>query len=141
MVHEDSFWLTLIEGVLNILLTLWDLFLSIFDGVPEYNIAVGVYVVGALFTLWGWTSLARSFPKVLRHGVTIFIIAFFFAPTISEGVNATLAPAIFGLLFGLITKEMHLFWVNLASIVLTMGLGFLVMYCYNYYLKQRKVTS
>lgn len=142
--HEENTSLTLqiFEAVLNFLLTLWDLFLSIFDGVPEHNIAVGVYIFGALFVILGWSLvLAKPLPKMLRHSGTIFFFAFFFTPTISEGVNATIAPAIFGLLFGLITKEMYLFWVNLASMVLVMGLGFVVMYCYQFYLNKRQSSS
>lgn len=134
--HEENTSLTLriFEAVLNFLLTLWDLFLSIFDGVAERNIAVGVYIFGALFVLWGWSMvLAKPFPKALRHSGSIFLFAFFFTPTISEGVNANIAPAIFGLLFGLITKEMHLFWVNLASILFVMAVGFIVMYCYHHF--------
>lgn len=142
--HEENTSLTLriFEAVLNFLLTLWDLFLSIFDGVPEHTIAVVVYIFGALFVLFGWALvLAKPFPKAVRQSGTIFLFAFFFTPTISEGVNATLAPAIFGLLFGLITKEMYLFWVNLASIILVMSLGFIVMYCYQYYINRRQHSS
>lgn len=135
--HEDnngSLTLHIFEIILNFLLNLWDLFLSVFDGVPEYEIAIGVYIFGALFVLFGWSMvIGKPLPKIFRHSGTIFIFALFFTPTISEGVNATIAPAIFGLLFGLITKEMYLFWVNLASMILVIGLGFIVMYCYQYF--------
>jgi hypothetical protein len=42
-------------------------------------------------------------------------------PTISEGPNSELAPAIFGFIFGVLTKEHALIWSNLSLILLSLG--------------------
>lgn len=119
------------------LVKMFNSFLSLFDFIPEYTLAVSVYLLGSLFLLWGWHRIAQHLPRTFGLTVGVFLFAILLTPTISEGPNAALAPAIFGLLFGLLTKEMPLIWINLSSIILVMGLGFLLLYCWSYYIKDR----
>lgn len=136
--HDDvSFWARVWESFLNFFISLWSGFFSLFDGIPEYSFAVGFYLLGSLFMLWGWSSISKPLPRTLRISFGIFMFAVLLTPTVSEGTNAKIAPAIFGMIFGLLTKEMNLVWVNLASIVFVMAVGCLLMYCYSYYVNYR----
>lgn len=137
--HEDvSFWAKLWDSFLNFLISIWSAFFSLFDGIPEYGFAVVFYLLGSIFMLWGWTSLSKPLPRTLRLSVGIFMFAVLLTPTVSEGTNAALAPAVFGMIFGLLTKEMHLVWVNIASIVFVMAICSLLIYCYSYYVNYRE---
>lgn len=105
--------------------------------IPEYFIAIVVYLIGSVFFLWGWSYLSRPLPRIFRLTIGIILFAILLTPTISEGVNAALAPAVFGLLFGILTKESSLVWVNLSSICIVIALGFLMIFCWNYYIEDR----
>ncbi|MDO4222414.1 MAG: hypothetical protein Q4D05_00070 [Acinetobacter sp.] len=141
--HEEN--TGILATILNFFIDFWSGVFSIFDGVleivPEYFVAIVVYLCGAIFMLWGWSRISRSFPRMLRLTVGIVFFAILFTPTISEGANAALAPATFALLFGILTQEMPLVWANLASILFVIALSAIVIFCWNYYIEQQNKNS
>lgn len=92
----------------------WNGFLSLFDQIPEDNIAITVYVGGTVIALWAWYLIDRRLPKAIRGISWIIVFALLATPTVSEGNNAQLAPAVIGLIFGVLTKEPRLIWLNAA---------------------------
>jgi len=68
-------------------------------------------------------------------GGFLWIVAFaiLLTPTVSEGANASIAPAIFGLLFGVLTKEQSLVWINASLILFVIGIGSVIGYCWSTY--------
>ena len=107
------------------------------DSIPETAIAVSVYLLGSAIILWCWYEIAKRLPNPLGGITWIVLFAILLTPTVSEGSNAALAPAIFGLLFGVLTKEMPLVWSNLSAILFVIGLGLLIGYFWSRYcLKQ-----
>lgn len=122
----------------NVFSQMWQGFLGLFDGIPEGVIAVTVYVGGTLLALWAWYNVVRRLPSGLAVGLWMFLLAMLATPTVSEGPNAGLAPAIIGLVFGVVTKDKSLVIYNLMSMILVFGLGMLVAYLLNlYWLKRR----
>lgn len=121
--------------------SVWHQFTSLLDAIPETIIAVSVYVVGAILVLFLWYLMTKSYPKFCALSTWI-IFAFIVTPNISEGSNASLAPAVFGLMFGILTHEHHLIWVNLSTIVFVVGVGgvagFFWLKFLQYKLQQRK---
>ena len=85
------------------------------DSIPETAIAVSIYLLGSAIILWCWYEIAKRLPNPLGGISWIVLFAILLTPTVSEGSNAALAPAIFGLLFGVLTKEMPLVWSNLSA--------------------------
>lgn len=104
----------------------WNSFLSLFDAIPEDSIAITVYVGGTIIALLCWYNIAKRLPSPLGGITWIILFACLATPTVSEGQNAELAPAIIGLLFGIITKEQPIIWSNLSLILFVAGMGFLV---------------
>ncbi len=45
----------------------------------------------------------------------IIVFAILLTPTVSEGTNASIAPAIFGLIFGVLTKDQALVWAKFIA--------------------------
>lgn len=120
----------------------WYSFLSLFDAIPEHGLAITVYVGGTIIALLCWYSIARRLPRPLGGITWIILFACLATPTVSEGQNAELAPAIIGLIFGILTKEQHLIWSNLALILFVAGMGFLVGYFWSKYKENRsQLTS
>lgn len=111
----------------------WQAFLSLFDGIAEDTIATTVYVGGTLIALWAWSSVAKRLPNPLGGVTWIILFALLATPTVSEGDNAGLAPALIGLIFGILTKEQNLVLSNAMSILLVAALGFFVGYCWSKY--------
>lgn len=112
------------------------------DSIPETAIAVSVYLLGSAIILWCWYEIAKRLPNPLGGITWIVLFAILLTPTVSEGSNAALAPAIFGLLFGVLTKEMPLVWANLSAILFVIGLGLLIGYFWSKYrLKQSTYTA
>lgn len=103
------------------------------DSIPETAIAVSIYLLGSAIILWCWYEIAKRLPNPLGGITWIVLFAILLTPTVSEGSNAALAPAIFGLLFGVLTKEMPLVWSNLSAILFVIGLGLLVGYFWSKY--------
>ena len=98
-------------------------FLSLLDSIPEDSIAVTVYVLGSIIILWAWYAIAKRLPQPLGGITWIVGFAILLTPTVSGGTNASIAPAIFGLLFGVLTKETALVWSNASLILFVVGLG------------------
>lgn len=117
-----------------------DLF-SALDNIPEYNLAVAVYLGGSLIVLWLWYFIAKAVPRPFGGMSWILLFALLLSPTITEGTNAQIAPAIVGLLFGLLTDEKHLIWANLIPILFISALGFFLAYLWNKYQQYRQSTS
>ncbi len=109
----------------------WANILSVLDNVPEDSIAVTVYVVGALIILWCWYSVTRRMPAPIGGILWIILFALVASPTISEGPNSDVAPATFGLLFGILTKDSVLIWSNLSIIAFVMGVGLILGYLWS----------
>lgn len=109
----------------------WANLLSVLDTVPEDSIAVTVYIVGALIILWCWYSITRRMPKPIGGILWIILFALVASPTISEGPNSDIAPATFGLLFGILTKDSMLIWSNLSIIAFVMGVGLILGYLWS----------
>ncbi|ENV46711.1 hypothetical protein [Acinetobacter brisouii] len=93
--------------------------------IPENIIAVSVYVAGAILVLLLWYLMTRPYPKFCAMSTWI-VFAFMVTPSISDGSNAAIAPAVFGLMFGIVTHDHNLMWVNLATILFVIGLGSVV---------------
>lgn len=108
-------------------------FLSLLDSIPEDSIAVTVYVLGSIIILWAWYAIAKRLPQPLGGITWIIGFAILLTPTVSEGNNASIAPAIFGLLFGVLTKETVLVWSNASLILFVGGLGLVVGYLWSRY--------
>ena len=115
--------------------------LSTLDNIPEYNIAIAVYLGGSLFVLWLWYFIAKSIPKPFGGMSWIFLFALLLSPTITEGANAQIAPALVGVLFGVLTDEKHLIWTNLIPIVFIAALGFFLAYLWNKFQQYRQPNS
>lgn len=111
---------------------------SFLDDVPEYAIAVIAYFGSALFILWGWYQLGKYLPRTFAGMTWIILFALIFSPTLSEGDNAKIAPAVVGLMFGLITHEKTLIWTNLIPILVITALGFFLGYLWSKYQDQRQ---
>ena len=108
-------------------------FLSLLDSIPEDSIAVTVYVLGSMIILCAWYAIAKRLPQPLGGITWIIGFAILLTPTVSEGNNASIAPAIFGLLFGVLTKETVLVWSNASLILFVVGLGLVVGYLWSRY--------
>ena len=108
-------------------------FLALLDSIPEDSIAITVYLLGSVIMLWSWYAIAKRLPKPFG-GITWMIgFANLLTPTVSEGNNASIAPAFFGLLFGILTKENALVWSNASLILFVVGLGLVVGYLWSQY--------
>lgn len=99
---------------------------AVLDSIPEDSIAITVYLVGSLIILASWYSIAKRLPKPFGGVSWMIVFAVLATPTVSEGTNASVAPAIFGLLFGLLTKDQPLVWTNLSLILFVIGIGFVI---------------
>jgi hypothetical protein len=96
------------------------------DSGSEYWLAVTVYVVGSAIALWLWRQVIRPLPHPFGGISWLVVFALLFAPTVTEGDNGQIAPAVIGLLFGVISKNKELILSSLLPILLVLGLGFLV---------------
>ena len=119
--------------VLETLTAIWSHILSVLDQFPEENVAIIVYVTGTLIALWCWYRLMRRLPNPIGGVLWIIVFAILVTPTVSEGPNSELAPAIFGLLFGVLTKEQSLIWANASLILFVIGVGLLIGFCWSKY--------
>lgn len=116
--------------------------LTMLDSIPEDTIAVVVYLVGSVIILASWYSIAQRLPRPLGGMTWIILFALILTPTVSEGNNASLAPAVFGLLFGFLTHNQALMWTNLSLILFVIGVGFIVGFFWSRYLsKKAKYTA
>lgn len=128
MVHEDQ------TGIMNQLF-------SFLDVIPEGVIALAAYGIGAIIALWCWWRLMRRLPTTFGAISWLIVFAILVTPTVSEGPNASVAPAIFGLLFGVLTKDSPLIWSNLSLILFVVGLGLVIGYCWSKYSTNKNMRS
>lgn len=128
MVREDQ------TGIMNQLF-------SFLDVIPEGVIALAAYGIGAIIALWCWWRLMRRLPTTLGAISWLIVFAILVTPTVSEGPNASVAPAIFGLLFGVLTKDSPLIWSNLSLILFVVGLGLVIGYCWSKYSTNKNMRS
>jgi MFS superfamily sulfate permease-like transporter len=120
---------------------IWANFVSAIDSIPEDSIAITVYILGSLIILWCWFGIAKRLPAPLGSITWIIIFAVLLTPTISAGPNSGLAPAIFGLIFGVLTKDTPLVWSNLSLIAFVVGLGFTTGYFWSKFRATNKTVQ
>ena len=103
-----------------------DNILTFLDSIPEETIAATVYLLGSLIVLACWYGIAIRLPKFIGGLSWIVVFAVLLTPTVSDGSNASIAPAFFGVVFGVLTKDSPLIWTNLALITFVIGLGLIL---------------
>lgn len=114
-------------------------FLAYIQLIPEGVIASSVYLFASVIVLLCWSSIASRLPTFIGRMSSIILFALILTPTVSEGYNAGIAPAIFGLVFGLLTKDTQLIWLNLALIVFVIGILSIVSYAWAKYTEKRQL--
>jgi len=92
----------------------------------EYWLAVTVYLVGSVLALWLWHKVVRPLPRPIAGMSWMILFALLLSPTVTEGANGQIAPAIIGLIFGVISKSRELILSSLLPMLLVLGLGFLI---------------
>ncbi|TXJ03553.1 MAG: hypothetical protein E6Q26_03475 [Acinetobacter sp.] len=127
--------------MLETITSFWSHILSVLDQFPEEYVAIIVYVTGAMIALWCWYRLMSRLPNPIGGILWIVVFAILVTPTISEGPNSGLAPAVFGLIFGLVTQEQFLIWTNLSLILFVVGIGLLVGFCWSKYTEHKAEHS
>ncbi|SPL70878.1 hypothetical protein [Acinetobacter stercoris] len=120
---------------------IWENLGSILDVIPEDSIAVAVYILGALIILWCWYEIQKRLPQPLGGITWVIVFALIATPSISEGPNSSVAPAFFGFLFGLLTKDSSLIWSNLSLMTLVIGLGLVIGYFWSKYVSKKSVVD
>ncbi|MCU4364460.1 hypothetical protein KTG70_04560 [Acinetobacter variabilis] len=108
-------------------------FVAVLDSIPDQSIAFAVYLLGSLIALGCWYGVTKRMPKTMGGFLWLLAFAVLLTPTVSEGSNASVAPAIFGLLFGILTKEYELVWINASLILFVIGVGSVIGYCWSTY--------
>lgn len=103
-------------------------FWALLDSIPEDSIAITVYLLGSVIALLCWYRVMKRIPKPFGGIGWLLAFAVLLTPTVSEGTNASVAPAIFGLLFGVLTKDQPLVWSNLSLILFVIGMGLIIGY-------------
>ncbi|MBB4836379.1 hypothetical protein [Acinetobacter schindleri] len=116
-------------------------YVTVLDSIPEESIAIAVYLIGSIIALLCWYGVTKRLPKPAGGFLWILVFAILLTPTVSEGPNASLAPAIFGLIFGVLTKEQELVWINASLILFVIGIASLIGYCWSSYVTNKaKIT-
>ena len=110
---------------------------TVLDSIPESSIAITVYLGGAVIALLCWYGLMKRVPKPFGGIGWLLVFAILLTPTVSEGTNASIAPAIFGLIFGVLTKDQPLVWANLSLILFVVGIGLVLGYFWSKYVAQK----
>lgn len=119
--------------VLDFFAALGSSIFSVLDQFPEENIAISIYMIGTIIALWCWYRLMTRLPKFIGGVLWILVFAVLVTPTISEGPNSALAPAISGLLFGVLAKDQTLIWSNLSLILFVAGIALFIAFCWSKY--------
>ncbi len=107
--------------------------LTFLDAIPEFYIAITVYIVGSMIILASWYSIALRLPKFLGGLTWLLLFTILATPTVSVGQNAEIAPAFCGLLFGILTKDYPIIWTNLSLLCFVFGLGCLIGFAWTKY--------
>ena len=71
-------------------------FWALLDSIPEDSIAITVYLLGSVIALLCWYGVMKRIPKPFGGIGWLLAFAVLLTPTVSEGTNASVAPAIFG---------------------------------------------
>ncbi|ATO20366.1 hypothetical protein BS636_12150 [Acinetobacter sp. LoGeW2-3] len=116
-------------------------YVTVLDSIPEESIAITVYLIGSAIALLCWYGVTKRLPKPAGGFLWIVGFAILLTPTVSEGPNASLAPAIFGLMFGVLTKEQELVWINASLILFVIGIASLIGYCWSTYVTNKAKTA
>lgn len=103
------------------------------DGVPEDTLAISVYIIGTLLALWAWYGITSRLPRPIGGILWVIVFAALVTPSISEGDNAGLAPAIIAALFGLLTKDTTLILTNLSLMTFVAMIGFFMGFLWTRY--------
>lgn len=112
-------------------------YVTVLDSIPEESIAIAVYLIGSIIALLCLYGVTKRLPKPAGGFLWILVFAILLTPTVSEGPNASLAPAIFGLIFGVLTKEQELVWINASLILFVIGIASLIGYCWSSYVTNK----
>ena len=107
--------------------------LSMLDAIPEETIAITVYLLGSALVLACWYGIAIKLPKLLGGLSWIVVFAILLTPTASDGNNASIAPAFFGIVFGVLTKDTPLVLSNASLILFVIGLGAIIGFLWTKY--------
>ena len=104
----------------------WNAWTSLFDQVPEYPLAVSIYLGGSALALLLWIRVARALPRPFGGMSWVVLMAILLTPTITAGANAKLAPAVVGLGLAIVSKQTDQMVTYLLPMLAVMGVGFLV---------------
>lgn len=116
-------------------------FLALLDAIPEETIAITVYFLCSVIVLLCWYGIAKRLPTFIGRMSTIILFAFILTPTVSDGHNASIAPAILGLFFGIFTKDSPLIWFNLALILFVIGLCSVAVFTWNKLVEKKQLNA
>lgn len=114
-----------------------DSILGFLDLIPEETIAITVYLLGSLMILACWYGIAKRLPRLLGGLTWIILFALLMTPTVSNTNNASVSPAIFGVIFGVLTKDYPVLWANLSLIFFVVGLGCVLGYLWSKYTENK----
>lgn len=115
-----------IDQVLETIEPAWTAWTSLFAGVPEYPLAVSVYLGGSALALLLWVRVARALPRPLGGMSWVLLLAILLTPTVTPGINAQLAPAVVGLGLAVVSKQYDQIIPHLLPMLAVIGVGFLV---------------
>ena len=118
-----------------------DNLLSMLDAIPEQSIAIAVYLLGSALVLACWYGIAIRLPRILGGLSWIVVFAVLLTPTASDGNNASIAPAFFGIVFGVLTKDTPLILLNASLILFVVGLGAIIGYLWTKYTANKAVIE
>lgn len=104
----------------------WTWWCGLFADVPEYPMAIAIYLLGSALLLWLWAAFARSLPRPVGGMSWVIVLAILATPTVTEGENGALAPAVVGLLLGVVTKNTPLILSSVLPMLFVVGLGFVI---------------
>ena len=116
-------------------------FLTMFSSIPEEAIAITVYLLCSIIVLICWYGISKRLPHFIGGMSTIVLFALILTPTVSDGHNASIAPAILGLAFGVFTKDSSLIWFNLALILFVIGICSIVVFTWNKYVEKQQLND
>lgn len=104
----------------------WNRWTQLFAAVPEYPLAVTVYLGGSALSLLLWTRVARALPSPVGGMSWVVLMAILLTPTLTAGPNAQLAPAVVGLALAIAAKQPGQAIAHLLPMLAVVGIGFLV---------------
>lgn len=115
--------------------------LSWLDAISEHTIAVAVYLTGAIVVLSCWYALVKNWAKPFGAIAWLLAMTIICTPTISDGSNAGVAPAIFGFAFGVLTENPKLVFSNLSLLLFVFGIGLLAGFFWSKFSNQQHAQT